>query len=97
MRDYKADITLNEQDSLNDLLIAEKGLTKLYATVITESVSKGVRNVVRQNLIKEIDDQISVFFLLTEMDYARVVSASEELRKDAREKFKKAKKEVEEC
>ncbi len=95
MRDYKADITLNEEDSLNDLLIQEKALVKLYATSITESVSKGVRTAIKGNLKEAIDDQISVFFLLTELDYERVEAAKDEQLISVKVNFAKAKKEVE--
>ena len=95
MRDFKADITLNEEDSLNDLLVLEKTLVKTYATTITESVSKGVRDGLSQNLKGAINDQISVFFLLTELDYLRVESASEAQRANARVNFAKMKKDLE--
>ena len=92
MRDYKADITLNEEDSLNDLLALEKSLVKLYATLICESVSKGVRNMVKAHLKEAIDDQISVFFLLTELDYERVEACKEEQRISKKVEFANVKK-----
>ncbi|MBQ7340186.1 MAG: spore coat protein [Clostridia bacterium] len=93
MREYKADITLNEEDSLFDLLTAEKTLVKLYALVLTECVSKGAREVVQKNLGEQIDDQIKVFFLNTELDHARVCSAEEKDVMKAKEEFSvKAKK-----
>ncbi|MBQ9756477.1 MAG: spore coat protein, partial [Clostridia bacterium] len=36
MQNYKADITLNEKDSLQDMLTLEKSVVKLYSTAITE-------------------------------------------------------------
>ena len=95
MRDYKADITLNEEDSLIDLLNAEKNLLKTYSVVISESVSKGVRGQVLKNLKAQIESQISVFFLMTELDYYRVNAASDEERREAREKFRKSKQDIE--
>ncbi len=94
MRDFKADITLNEEDSLTDLLMQEKTLVKLYATAICESVSKGTREVIEENLSKTICDQISVFFLLTELDYYKVEAATEEQRANVRVDFAKAKKDL---
>ena len=41
--DYKADITLNEKDSLQDMLNLEKSLVKIYSTAMTEGASKGFR------------------------------------------------------
>jgi spore coat protein CotF len=95
MRDFKADITLNEEDSLNDLLALEKSLVTLYATTITESVTKGTRCVIKKHLLKAIEDQISVFFLLTELDYERVEASKEEQKINVRVNFSKAKKELE--
>ena len=95
MREYKADITLNEEDSLIDLLNAEKNLLKTYSVVISESVSKGVREQILKNLKEQIESQISVFFLMTELDYYRVNAASEEQRREAREQFKKSKHDIE--
>ena len=95
MREYKADITLNEEDSLIDLLNAEKNLLKTYSVVISESVSKGVREQILKNLKEQIESQISVFFLMTELDYYRVNAASEEQRREAREQFKKSKQDIE--
>ena len=89
MREYKKEVTLNEKQTLIDLLNSEKALVKLYATVITESVSKGVRTALKTHLRSAIEDQISVFFLMTELDYVRVKTASEDDRRTARELYKK--------
>ena len=95
MRDFKADVTLNEEDSLNDLLALEKSLVLLYATTVTESVTKGTRCVIKKNLSKAVEDQINLFFLLTELDYERVEAAKEEQKINVRVNFSKAKKELE--
>ena len=87
MREYKADITLNEKDSLFDMLSAEKTLVKLYSLVLTECVSKGAREVVQKNLNGQIEDQIKTFFLNTELDYARVCSAEEREIEKMKEEF----------
>lgn len=94
MRDYKADITLNEKDSLVDLLSAEKSLLKLYTLVLSESVSKGVRTTLISHLKAQISDQISVFFLLTELDYLRVQTATEEQRDKVKQEFLDAKNQM---
>ncbi len=95
MRDFKREITLNEEDTLNDILMQEKSLVKLYATAITESVSKGARTIIKNNLKESIDDQISIFFLLTELDYERVEAAKDEQRISVRVNFAKAKQNIE--
>lgn len=94
MNNYKAQTTLNEKDSLYDVLSVEKNLVKLYATAITEGCSKGFRVAIKNNLIQAISDQLSVFLLVTEADYERVESATEAQTKQLREKFSTAKKEI---
>ena len=61
MKGYKAEITLNEKDSLTDLLIMEKELVKLYAGAVTEGASRGYRSVVKNNMETAVQDQFSVF------------------------------------
>lgn len=95
MRDFKENITLNEEDSLNDLLALEKSLVTLYATTITESVTKGTRCLIKKLLKEAVEDQINVFFLLTELDYERVEAAKDEQKINVRVNFSKAKKELE--
>lgn len=94
MGDYKSDITLNEKDALNDLLILEKTLAKVYATALTESVSKGFRTLVEKFLIDTAKTQQSVFFLMTERDYCGVSSAKEEVLLETKKEFEKAKREI---
>lgn len=87
MDNYKAQTTLNERDSLIDLLNAEKSLVKVYSEMLTEGVSKGFRDVIKQNLDKAIQTQFEVFMLITELGYARVTSVEEQPLEKAREKY----------
>ena len=87
--DYKADITLNERDSIIDLLTVEKSLVKLYATAITEGVTKEFRKTILECLNQVIKDQILVFFELTKNDYERVDACPKEIREPIKEKFLK--------
>ena len=91
MANYKADITLNERDSLVDMLTVEKGLVKLYATAITEGVSNGFRSLITKQWLECTNDQIKVFFELTENGYCRVQSAPEEELFSIKEQFNSAK------
>lgn len=92
--DYKAETTLNEKDSLTDVLIAEKALVKLYATAITEGCSDGFRKTIKKCLEEQLDDQIFAFFFLTENDYLRVKTAPEEDVIKVKTAFEKAKGEL---
>ena len=61
MNSYKADITLNEKDSLQDMLNLEKSLVKIYSTAITEGCSKGFRTLVKAHWGEATEDQMKVF------------------------------------
>lgn len=94
MNDYKADITLNEKDSLQDLLNLEKSMVKVYGTALTEGCSKGFRTAVKQNLERQAQDQADVFFLMTELGYAEVTTAPKEDLQTQKQKFSKIKSQL---
>ncbi len=75
---YKADITLNEKDSLTDILTLEKNLVKVYSMVMTESCSRGFRTLIKSLWNETAAEQMDVFLMLTDNDYYRVESAPEE-------------------
>ncbi|MBQ9103634.1 MAG: spore coat protein [Clostridia bacterium] len=91
MVSYKAEVTLNEKDSLLDLLTIEKALVKCYATALTEGVSKGFRQMVKAHFNEVANDQIATFFMITKQGYDRVESASEESKCALKEKYQKEK------
>lgn len=80
---------MSEKDSLQDLLNVEKTVVKMYTTAITEGVSKGFRQTVKKNFTKSTDDQIDVFFLMSELGYAEVKSAPEQVTGELKQKFSK--------
>lgn len=87
MDNYKADITLNEKDSLQDMLNLEKSLVKIYSTAMTEGVSSGFRTLIREYWNEVTDDQIKVFFQMTEHGYYKVESAPEQILSEQKGKF----------
>ena len=87
MSNYKADTTLNEKDSLQDMLNIEKDIVKIYSTAITEGCSNGFRTVVQDNLLDSIYDQMNVFLQMTELGYYKVESAPESEKNQQRTKF----------
>ncbi len=91
MSNYKADITLNEKDSLQDMLNIEKNMVKIYSTAITEGCSKGFRNLIKENWQTSTDDQMKVFLEMTEKGYYQVESAPETILSEHRNKFSKVK------
>lgn len=94
MDNYKADITLNEKDSLQDMLNIEKSLVKIYSTAMTEGVSKGFRTLIREHWNQATDDQIKVFFEMTEHGYYQVESAPEQVLQEQKTKFSKVKSQL---
>lgn len=91
MEKYKADITLNEKDSLQDMLNLEKTIVKVYATALTEGASKGFRTLIKQHIDQTAEDQMDVFLAMTEHDYYRVQSAPETTLMEEKNKFSKVK------
>ena len=89
--DYKAEITLNEKDSLQDMLNLEKSLVKIYSTAMTEGCSDGFRTLVREHWNNATDDQMQVFLQMTEHGYYKVESAPEQTLLEQKEKFCKVK------
>lgn len=87
MSGYKTEVTLNEKDSLQDMLNLEKTMVKVYATAITEGCSKGFRDLVNDNLCGTIKDQMNVFEMMTRNDYYRVEAAPESQTSTQKEKF----------
>ena len=91
---YKAEVTLNEKDTLTDLLTIEKSMVKLYAFSVTEGCSQGFRNLVKNHLLETIVDQMEVFLLLCELGYYRVESAPDTDTAKLKDKFSPIKKEL---
>ena len=94
MTSYKAEVTLNEKDTLTDLLAVEKSLLKLYALCVSEGCSQGFRNLVKNHLLETIVDQMEVFLLLCELGYYRVESAPDIDTAKLKDKFSPIKKEL---
>lgn len=91
---YKAEITLNEKDSLYDMLNTEKQIVKVLATAITEGCSKGFRTLVKSILGQSVETQMHVFMLVTECDYCRVKSAEEDTLDKLKSQFTPVKKQL---
>lgn len=92
--EYKSNITLNEKDSLQDMLNLEKDMVKIYSTAMTEGASNGFRTVVKNNWSDTVTDQMNVFLQMTEHGYYRVESAPETMLLEQKNKFAKVKSEL---
>lgn len=87
MNGYKAEITLNEKDSLTDILIMEKELVKQYATAITEGASRGYRSVVKNNMETAVQDQFSVFTVMNKQGLYEVQPADKPIMDKQKQTF----------
>ena len=94
MSNYKADTTLNEKDSLQDMLNLEKALVKIYSTAMTEGCSKGFRTLIKNHWSQSTDEQAKVFFEMTEHGYYQVESAPETVLSEHKNKFSKSKSQL---
>ena len=89
MSDYKIDVTLNEKDSLQDMLNVEKNLVKVYSTAMTEGCSQGFRTLIKSHWGESVEDQMNVFLQMTEHGYYKVESAPEQMLLEQKDKFNK--------
>ena len=94
MAGYKEEVTLNERDSLQDMLNFEKELMNAYSVCMAEGVSKGYRNLLKENWEEAAEDRLKVYLMMTEKDYARVNSAPEEMLKERKRNYEKIKREL---
>ncbi|MBQ6727890.1 MAG: spore coat protein [Clostridia bacterium] len=91
---YMKEITLNEKDSLQDMLNLEKNIAKVYSTVMTEGVSNGFRTIIKRNWNETVEDQAGVYFMMTDKGYTQVESAPETTLSEERNKFAKVKSQL---
>lgn len=92
--DYKAQTTLNEKDSLQDMLILEKTMAKIYATALTEGASENYKKLIKNHFNGVIEDQTEVFNKMTELGYYEIEVAPESLLSESKTKFNKVKNQL---
>ena len=94
MAGYKEEVTLNEKDSLQDMLNFEKELMGVYSVCMAEGVSRGYTDLLKDNWAEVAEDRLKVYLMMTEKDYARVNSAPEKMLAESKERYEKIKKEL---
>ncbi|MBE7061348.1 MAG: spore coat protein [Clostridiales bacterium] len=94
MSEFKELAKLNEKEGFTDILILEKHILSVYATVIEESTSEGFRAVVNKHLNEAVSDQFSVFLQMTDRGFYKVETAKEEQVQQVRESYKQTLKEI---
>ena len=91
MKLTKSDVTLNERDSLQDILESEKQLMGLYATALFEGSTKAVRKNFSTNLMGVAENQFLVFTQMSTRGYYEPKPANKNLIDEANANFKKQK------
>ncbi len=92
MKLTKSDVTLNEKDSLQDMLESEKQLMTLYATALFEGSTKSVRKSFSTNLLAVAEDQYCLFTQMNTRGYYEPKPATKTLIDEANATYKKQKK-----
>lgn len=80
--------TLNEKDSLTDVLLLEKQLLTEYAAAAAESDKKEVRKLLLKNFASAEETQFSVFKMMNERGYYIPAAAKDDEIKGALSRFK---------
>lgn len=92
MKLTKSDCTLNERDSLQDMLDSEKQLISLYANALFEGSTKAVRKNFSENLLSVANNQYTIFTQMNTRGYYEPKPANKNLIDEATENYKKQKK-----
>ncbi len=92
MKLSKSDITLNEQDALQDMLTCEKQLMSLYATALFEGTNKSVRKEFSTNLLSVAQNQYSIFDQMKTRGYYQPPVAKKDMIDQATDMYKKQQK-----
>ncbi len=97
MRQSKKEITLSEQDALQDLLDQEKLLMNYYAMALTEGSSPAFRKAILENYTAQGNTQFAVFEQMLSRGYYEVQPAQKMMIDQNAEKFSKTKKQLASC
>lgn len=81
--------TLNERDTLADMLSAEKEVMNAYNTAVAEGCNKGLRKEMLRHYSSVSENQFKVFSLMKDRGEYPVKSAEEQDIKTQSEIFKK--------
>ncbi len=92
MKLTKMDCTLNEKDTLTDMLDAEKHLMSLYTTALYEGSTKTVRKNFSENLLGVAENQYCIFNQMRSRGYCDPQPANKSMIDTATDTYKKQKK-----
>lgn len=91
MKLTKMDCTLNEKDTLMDMLEAEKYLMTLYTTALFEGSTKTIRKNFSANLLGVAENQYSIFTQMQSRGYVEPQPAKKNMIDEATDAYKKQK------
>jgi len=94
MKLTKMDCTLNEKDTLQDMLEAEKQLMSLYTTALFEGSTKSVRKSFQTNLVGVAENQYCIFTQMQSRGYYEPQPAKKNMIDQANDTYKKQKKQL---
>ena len=94
MRITKMDCSLNEKDTLQDLLEGEKQLMSLYTTALFEGSTASFRKNISANLFGVAENQYKLFSQMRSRGYYEPAPAKKAMLDEAVSTFKKQKKEL---
>ncbi|MBQ9081814.1 MAG: spore coat protein [Clostridia bacterium] len=94
MKQTKRDITLNEQDSLQDMLDCEKQLMGFYATALKEGSNKTLRKELMRNYTDCANGQFSVFEEMQTRGYYQTQPVQKQQLDAKIDSFKKIEKQL---
>ena len=90
----KRESTLNEKDSLTDMLNTEKMLLDSYALAVKEGSTKSLRSQFLSCFGKAQEDQFTVFSEMKEKGYYQLMPAEKQMLDQKSEDFMKMSKEI---
>jgi spore coat protein CotF len=94
MKQSKKDISLNEKDSLQDMLDVEKQLLTFYTTALTEGSCKSFRKEMLKNYTKCAEDQFCVYEQMLSRGFYEVAPAQKPMIDQKTEIFSKVLKQI---
>ena len=94
MKITKMDCTLNEKDTLQDMLESEKQLMELYTVALFEGSTKTVRKNVSTNLLGVAENQFGLFTQMQSRGYYEPQPAKKAMIDQANCTYKKQKSQL---
>ena len=94
MKLTKRDCTLNEKDTLQDMLESEKQLMEIYTTALFEGSTKAVRKNFSTNLLGVAENQFCLFTQMQSRGYYEPQPAKKAMLDEANNTYKKQKNQL---